>query len=73
MAKRTAAPAPARKRTAAPRKTNGASPAPAAPPAPSEDRIRFRAYQRYLERGGVSGHDFDDWLAAEQDLKGDAS
>ena len=75
MAKRTAAPAPARKRTAAPRKTktNEALPAPATHPGPSEDSIRLRAYQLYLERGGASGRDFDDWLKAERDLKGDAS
>ena len=37
---------------------------------PSEDDIRLRAYQRYLERGGGHGMDFDDWLEAEQELKG---
>lgn len=31
--------------------------------------IRRRAYQRYLERGGEHGADFDDWLAAERDLR----
>ena len=73
MAKRTAAPAPAKKRTAAPRKTNGAVPAPVAARAPSDDQIRERAYLRYLERGATAGRDFDDWLEAERDLKGDAS
>ena len=29
---------------------------------PSEEDIRMRAYQRYLERGGGHGADFDDWL-----------
>ncbi len=38
---------------------------------PSEDDIRMRAYQRYLERGGGHGQDFDDWLEAERELKGD--
>jgi Protein of unknown function (DUF2934) len=38
-------------------------------PAPNEDDIRVRAYQRYLERGGEDGRDFDDWVAAEKDLK----
>ena len=38
-------------------------------PAPNEDDIRVRAYQRYLERGAGHGADFDDWLEAEKDLK----
>ena len=37
---------------------------------PTEEDIRLRAYHRYLERGGGHGMDYDDWLAAEQDLKG---
>ena len=36
---------------------------------PSEEDIRLRAYQRYLERGGSHGMDYDDWLEAERDLK----
>ena len=36
---------------------------------PSEEAIRLRAYQRYLDRGGHDGKDFDDWLHAEQELK----
>ena len=36
---------------------------------PNEDDIRRRAYQRYLERGDGPGSDFDDWLAAERELK----
>jgi Protein of unknown function (DUF2934) len=36
---------------------------------PDEDEIRRRAYQRYLERGGGDGQDFDDWLEAERELK----
>jgi Protein of unknown function (DUF2934) len=36
---------------------------------PSEDDIRVRAYHRYLERGGVHGMAFDDWLEAERELK----
>ena len=39
------------------------------PHEPTEDEIRHRAYQRYLERGGSHGSDFDDWLDAEQDLR----
>ena len=36
---------------------------------PTEDEIRHRAYERYLERGGAHGADTDDWLDAEQDLR----
>jgi hypothetical protein len=36
---------------------------------PTEDEIRHRAYERYLERGGGDGGDFDDWLHAQQDLR----
>jgi Protein of unknown function (DUF2934) len=36
---------------------------------PTEDDIRQRAYERYLERGGGHGMDFEDWLAAERDLR----
>jgi Protein of unknown function (DUF2934) len=37
---------------------------------PSEEDIRMRAYHRYLERGGGQGTDFEDWLEAERELKG---
>ena len=36
---------------------------------PSEEDIRRRAYQRYLERGGGDGGQFDDWLEAERELR----
>ena len=36
---------------------------------PSEEDIRMRAYQRYLQRGGNHGTDFEDWLEAERELK----
>ena len=36
---------------------------------PTEEDIRQRAYERYLERGGEHGMDFEDWLAAERDLR----
>jgi hypothetical protein len=36
---------------------------------PSDEDIRTRAYHRYLERGGGDGQHFDDWLAAERELK----
>jgi len=35
------------------------------------DLIALRAYQRYEARGREDGHDMDDWLAAEQELRGE--
>jgi hypothetical protein len=35
---------------------------------PTEERIRERAYELYLERGGEPGRDVEDWLLAEQEL-----
>ena len=59
-----AAPKPKRTRSAA------AEQAPMGPPAePSQDDIRHRAYERYLERGGDHGLHFDDWVEAEKELK----
>jgi hypothetical protein len=37
---------------------------------PSEDDVRVRAYQRYLERGSTHGNDVEDWVEAEKELKG---
>jgi hypothetical protein len=31
--------------------------------------IAARAYQRFVERGGAHGHDVEDWLAAEAELR----
>lgn len=36
---------------------------------PDPKRIEHRAYELYLDRGGDLGHDFDDWLRAERELK----
>lgn len=36
---------------------------------PTSEEIATRAYFRHLERGGTPGADFDDWVAAEADLK----
>ena len=36
---------------------------------PTEDDIRLRAYERYLERGGGQGLEFEDWVEAERELK----
>ena len=37
---------------------------------PSEDEVRVRAYQRYLDRGGTHGNDVEDWVEAEKELRG---
>ena len=40
-------------------------------PSPSitDDAVRNRAYELYEGRGGESGHDWDDWLQAERELR----
>ena len=35
---------------------------------PTPAQIAARAYQIYLERGRVTGHEMDDWLQAEYEL-----
>jgi len=34
----------------------------------TEEHIRERAYEIYIERGGADGHAADDWLQAEIEL-----
>lgn len=41
---------------------------PATLAAPTMEEIRIRAYQLYLERGGMHGQDLEDWLVAERQL-----
>ncbi|MDR4470867.1 MAG: DUF2934 domain-containing protein [Nitrospira sp.] len=36
-----------------------------------QSRIARRAYELYLERGGVSGNEIDDWLQAEHEIQQD--
>lgn len=36
---------------------------------PTEEEIRDRAYEIYLQRKGEPGNALDDWLQAEADLK----
>ena len=36
--------------------------------APTREEIELRAYQIYLDRGGVHGQDVEDWLRAEREL-----
>jgi len=40
---------------------------------PDEESIAKRAYELYLQRGSVSGHELDDWLEAEAELSSEAS
>jgi Protein of unknown function (DUF2934) len=35
----------------------------------SDETIRRRAYEIYEARGGAVGHDLDDWLQAERELR----
>ena len=37
--------------------------------APSQEQIRGRAYEIYLERGSLSGSEVEDWLQAESELE----
>ncbi len=35
---------------------------------PTAEAIQLRAYEIYVERGGIHGFDTDDWLQAELEL-----
>ena len=37
-------------------------------PQPGQDEIARRAYELFLQRGSVPGHETDDWLQAEAEL-----
>jgi hypothetical protein len=39
----------------------------------TEDDIARRAFQLYCDRGCTDGHDVDDWLNAERELRDTAS
>lgn len=41
--------------------------------APSRQQIEARAYELYLARGAVPGHEEEDWLRAERELSDAAS
>jgi hypothetical protein len=40
---------------------------------PSEEDIRLRAYQKYLDRGADHGRHLEDWMEAESELRKDKS
>jgi hypothetical protein len=42
---------------------------PPKPPAPTPEEIRKRAQEIFEARGGAPGHELDDWLLAESQLK----
>lgn len=39
-------------------------------PEPTQEQIRTRAYEIYLRRGGSHGHEWEDWIEAERELRG---
>jgi hypothetical protein len=43
-----------------------------AAPRASEDQVAQRAFELYCARGCEDGHDVEDWLQAERDLRGSA-
>ena len=38
-----------------------------------EERIRARAYELYLQRGGIGGSPEEDWLRAQEEIRGRAT
>ncbi|HEY3839958.1 MAG TPA: DUF2934 domain-containing protein [Bryobacteraceae bacterium] len=38
-------------------------------PVPLEEKIRQRAHELYLQRGCEDGHDVEDWLQAEAEVR----
>jgi hypothetical protein len=42
-------------------------------PEPDHQEIERRAYFRYLDRGNADGFAFDDWIAAETELRQEIS
>ncbi len=59
------------KRAEAAAAANGASTSGPNGSAPVTDAdVARRAYALYLARGGEPGHDVEDWLQAERDLRG---
>lgn len=49
-----------------PPKTAGTTPVAARP---SEEEIAVRAHQLYEQRGSEAGHEMEDWLQAERELR----
>ena len=41
----------------------------AAIPEPTQDEIAVRAFELFLQEGGIDGRDLEHWLRAEEELK----
>jgi DUF2934 family protein len=67
MIDRKANPQPKPKIVVGPKSSSGKA-AVVLDPAPSQDRIRERAYELYESRGRRAGHDEQDWLRAEREI-----
>ena len=54
------------------KKTSTLAPKSDEPPVliPIEQQIQQRAYELYEQRGRTDGHDLDDWLQAEYEIRG---
>jgi hypothetical protein len=39
----------------------------------NDDVVARRAFELYCERGREDGHDLDDWLQAEREVRGEAT
>jgi len=42
-------------------------------PGLNHDAVAVRAFELYCERGREDGHDLDDWLQAERELRSEAN
>jgi len=42
---------------------------PIGPPSEFQEQVRVLAYQIYEQRGRADGHDLDDWLQAEGEVR----
>jgi hypothetical protein len=40
---------------------------------PTREQIALRAYEIYLDRGGASGNELEDWTRAERELLGSST
>jgi len=57
------------KRSQTPESGPSAVPSGAEYTAANHTQIGLRAYEIYLERGGISGNELDHWLQAERELE----
>ena len=55
--------------TSAPKRSARAKTTPEAATTPTFEEIARRSYELYLARGAADGHDVEDWLAAEAELR----